>query len=274
MSTNPLKQYFRRPAAYIKLPSGGKYYSKDEIDLPPDGELPVFPMSAIDEITSRTPDALYNGHAVVEIIKSCIPAIKNPWKITTVDMDSILIGIRIASTGENMDINCVCPKCNTEGAFGLNLINLLSSRRDVDYGKTLKTRDLEIKFRPLRYEETNRNNMAQYDIQKVLTDLTLIEDEEERNKKGQEALKYINNLTTDIVATTIEWIKTPETTVGNTDFIKEFINNCDRQTAAAIKQFSVDLREQSILPPLPAKCTNCENEFEQPLMLNVSDFFV
>jgi len=32
MHTNPLKQYFRRPAIYLKLPSGGNFY--------PDGAIP------------------------------------------------------------------------------------------------------------------------------------------------------------------------------------------------------------------------------------------
>ena len=68
---NPLSKQFRRPSLYFKLPSGGKFYQPGAIDLPDNKELPVYPMTAIDEITSKTPDALYNGTAVVDIIKSC-----------------------------------------------------------------------------------------------------------------------------------------------------------------------------------------------------------
>ena len=64
MENNPLRQYFRRPAVHVKLPSGGLDYPEGVIDMPPSGELPVYPMTAIDEITARTPDALYNGVAV------------------------------------------------------------------------------------------------------------------------------------------------------------------------------------------------------------------
>ena len=53
MNTNPLKQYFRRPAIYIKLPSEGKYYPEGTIDLPDNKELPVYPMTAIDEIMTQ-----------------------------------------------------------------------------------------------------------------------------------------------------------------------------------------------------------------------------
>lgn len=93
MNNNPLKQYFRRPAIYLKLPSEGKYYPIDAIDLPDNKELPVYPMTAIDEITSKTPDALYSGVAISEIIKSCVPNIKDPWSIPTIDLDAILIEI-------------------------------------------------------------------------------------------------------------------------------------------------------------------------------------
>ena len=78
---NPLRQYFRRPAIYITLPSKGKYYPIGAVEIPEGGEIPVYPMTAIDEITSKTPDALFNGTAIAELIKSCIPAIKDPWAI-------------------------------------------------------------------------------------------------------------------------------------------------------------------------------------------------
>ncbi len=69
MNNNPLKQYFRRPAVYMKLPSAGKDYEPGVIDMPETGELPVYPMTAIDEITTRTPDALFNGTALVELVR-------------------------------------------------------------------------------------------------------------------------------------------------------------------------------------------------------------
>ena len=56
---NPLRQFFRRPAVSISLPSGGDHYAPGDIEWPDDTkELPVYPMTAIDEITTKTPDAL------------------------------------------------------------------------------------------------------------------------------------------------------------------------------------------------------------------------
>jgi hypothetical protein len=72
-------------------------------------ELPVFPMTAIDEITYRTPDALFNGQAVVNVIQSCIPDIRDAWKTPGADLNAILVAIRIASYGHDMDMTVKCP---------------------------------------------------------------------------------------------------------------------------------------------------------------------
>ena len=110
---NPLNQYFRQPAIYIKLPSGGNYYPPGAIEMTQTGDIPVLPMTAIDEITYRTPDALFSGQAVVNVIQSCIPNIKDAWAIPSVDIDTILVAIRIATYGHNMEFATTCPKMDS-----------------------------------------------------------------------------------------------------------------------------------------------------------------
>ena len=273
MNNNPLKQYFRRPSIYIKLPSGGKCYDQSIIDLPENGEIAVFPMTAIDEITSRTPDAVFNGHAVVDIIKSCIPCIKDPWKINTIDLDAIMVAMRVASNGEEMDIISNCPACGNEGKYGINLVQLLNDKHNIDYEKTLKVRDLTIKFKPLTYAETNNNSMAQYEVQKMLAMLEEVEDGPEKVKQSKDALVRLNKLTSGIVSTTIDSITTPETTVTEKEYIEEFLENCDRQTNNAIKDYSIKLRNENQMRPLRIKCVECQHEYEQSLILNITDFF-
>ena len=109
MSDNPLSNYFRRPSIYIKLPSEGKFYPPGMLDMPPNEEIPVYPMTAIDEISYRTPDALFNGSAVVNVISSCVPNIKDPWAMPSIDLDTVLSAIRIASYGHTLEIETTCP---------------------------------------------------------------------------------------------------------------------------------------------------------------------
>lgn len=274
MSNNPLKQYFRRPSIYIRLPSKGAYYDTSVVEIPENQELPVYPMTAIDEVTSKTPDAVFNGQAVVDIIKSCVPAIKNPWKINSIDLDTVLIAIRVASTGDEMDVLSTCPSCNNEGKYGINLVQLLSEKQDINYENTLKIRDLEIKFKPLTYSETNKNNMTQYEIQKSLVILNEYEDNEDKRKQTQDTIKKLNSIMSEAIGNTIEYIKTPETSVTDPTFIREFLDNCDRQTNNAIREFSIELKNKNQLKPLRLKCINCQHEYEQNLVLNITDFFV
>lgn len=273
MSQNPLKQYFRRPAIYIRLPSDGKYYDESIIEIPENQELPVYPMTAIDEITSKTPDAVFNGQAIVDIIESCIPNIKNAWGVNSIDIDALLIAIRVASNGDYMDITSKCPSCETENDYEVNLINILKTKKSVDYDQSLLLGDLEIYFRPLSYLENNKNSMKQYDIQKTLIMIEEITDDSEKAKLMKEAISKMNDIMITVISQTIAYIKTPETVVSENQWVLEFLSNCDRNTMKSIQDHSLKLRDSNQLKPIKLKCLACQHEYDQSLILNVTDFF-
>jgi len=111
-STNPLKNYFRQPKLFLSLPSKGKYYPEGSLEVSESGEYPVFSMTAKDELSLKTPDALINGQSTVDVIQSCIPSIKNAWKMPSLDLDAALIAIRIATYGEMMTVSTKVPVIN------------------------------------------------------------------------------------------------------------------------------------------------------------------
>lgn len=270
---NPLMQYFRRPGLYLKLPSGVGFYTPDIIEYPENGELPIYPMSAIDEITSRTPDALFNGTAIVELMKSCVPAIKNPWAITNIDLDAILIAIRAASDGTELEIDSICPECTTESKYGVNLVNILASFKPGKYNEELKANELIIKFRPLTYKEVNETAAKQFEIQKVFAMIDTIEDPQQKANKTQEALQTISLATIEVVAETIEYIRTPEIVVSEKEYIVDFLKNCDRKVYEKIKARNLELRQSTEIQPLNMTCPSCQHKYTQPFTLNISDFF-
>ena len=51
---NPLKKFYRQPKVYLDLPSRGKYYPDGGIEMTETGELPVFAMTAKDELAMKT----------------------------------------------------------------------------------------------------------------------------------------------------------------------------------------------------------------------------
>ena len=102
-----LAQFYRQPEIYITLP-GSQFYPEDVLEITASGEIPIFPMTAKDDIIIKTPDALISGEAVVNVISSCVPAIKDPWKMPASDVDFVLIAIRIASFGNEMLLDYTC----------------------------------------------------------------------------------------------------------------------------------------------------------------------
>jgi hypothetical protein len=218
IQNNPLKQYFRRPSIYLKLPSGGTMYAPGVVNIPESGELAVYPMTAIDEITAKTPDALFNGTAMSDIIKSCIPDIKDPWSINSVDLDAILIAIRSAADGNDMSITSGCPSCKEISEYAVNLVGILNQLRAADYDKELTINDLSIKFRPLTYKEINEAGTSQMEAQRIFIGLEKEENEQVRMEKTQQALKYITEITMNILSKTFTHIKTPSA------FVEEIAN--------------------------------------------------
>lgn len=272
-TNNPLRQYFRRPSLYIKLPSMGKYYAPGVINMPPTNELAIYPMTAIDEITTKTPDALFNGSAMVDLIKSCVPDIKEPWAINSLDLDAVLIGIRSASGGSEMEVESKCPKCETVSSFGVNLVGLLSDLSAGDYDKEMMINDLKIKFRPITYKEMNTAGLAQFEVQREYSLLDSETDLEIRKQRGQDILRKITELTMKILSEAIEYIQTPTTRVDNKEHILDFLSNCDKNMYADIRDYNTNLKSSSEFKPLKLTCANCGNNYEQSFTLNTTDFF-
>jgi hypothetical protein len=272
--TNPLSQYFRQPSIYIRLPSQGRNYPAGSLDMPVNGELPVYPMTAIDEITYRTPDALFNGQATVNVIQSCLPNIKDAWAVPSIDLDTILIAIRIASYGHDMEFGTTCPACKDVSERTADLRSMLDSMRVPDYSSTVKSGDLEIFFKPLSYKMLNDNSQLQFDQQKLvqaIPDSQITEDE--KLAALNRAFRQLTDITIRSLTSSITTIRTPQAMVSESEHIEEFLKNCNRELFNRIRDHIMQLREQSELQPLKLECPACKKQYEQMLTLDMSSFF-
>ena len=272
--TNPLSQYFRQPSIYIKLPSQGQHYPLGTLTMPANGELPVLPMTAIDEITYRTPDALYNGSATINVIESCCPNIKDAWVIPAMDLDTILIGIRIASYGHAMEFASKCPSCGHEHEIVADLRLILDQIKTPDYSKNIREGDMEIYFRPMSYKNLNDNNQVQFEQQKILQTLaqsTLSENEKLNTLSA--TLKRVTDLTVQSLAQSIATIKTPTAMVTEPEYVAEFLKNCDRALFNKIRDYIVDLKAEAEMQPLKITCPECKHEYVQSVTMDMSSFF-
>jgi len=273
--TNPLSQYFRQPAIYIQLPSNGDFYPDGALVMPENNELPVLPMTAIDEITYRTPDALFNGSAVVSVIQSCVPNIKNAWAIPSTDVDTILVGIRIATYGHDMEIGTVCPKCEHEEVLNLDLRTAIDRMSKPNYNEPARHGNLEIYFQPMTYKTLNANNQLQFEEQKMLQALAQNQDNdaEKQSQMLSDILRKVTDMTVTAIAQSIAAIKTPDALVSDTASIAEFLKNCDRKIFSQIRDRVIELKSKAELKPLHIACSSCKNEYEQPFTLDMTSFF-
>jgi hypothetical protein len=274
MDSNPLQRFFRQPAIYIRLTSRPQDWPAGSLDLPTNGELPVYPMTAIDEITYRTPDALFNGEAVVSVIQSCIPNIRDAWAIPSTDFDSILVAIRIASYGHEMDVGTECPSCNTETDFGLDLRTVIDNLTGGDYSKELTVGDLTFYFRPLNYRQMTASSQVQFEQQKTMQMVNEADVAEEVKVERLNAMmKRLLDVTVRALAESITEIRAAGTIVNNVDHIEDFIKNCDRAVFNTVRDRVISLREQSELRPLKMTCPSCSHRYEQAFTLDMSRFF-
>jgi len=273
-TNNPLRRYFRQPVIHVPLPSGGKYYPAGTLDMPANGEIPILPMTAIDEITSRTPDALFNGSAVMDIIGSCVPAIKDPWQLPMVDFNTLLVSVRLASFGHEMEISSACPKCGHSHVLTIDLRTVLDNLGSPNYDESVSAGDLTCYFAPMTYRQVNEVSRTNFEDQKIMQALNNAEmPEEEKLKRLGDAFRKITELTIKSISESIAVIKTADAMVTDKPSILEFLQNCPKHVFDQIRDHTTKLREATDLTPVSVTCEECSEQYKQPFTLDMSNFF-
>lgn len=278
---NPLHKYFRQPKIYIRLPSSGNFYPPGVLEKTESGEYPVYSMTAKDEIVMKTPDALMNGQATVDIIQSCMPNIKDAWKIPSIDLDAVLVAIRIATYGEMLDVNTVVPGLNEEKTYETDLRLILDKLVNATFDPICRINDeLEVRIRPLNYQEFTRNSTRSLEEQRIIqivNDQKL--DDNDKLEKFAISFRKLTEITISMVTSGIEQVITPDGIVTDQKFIQEFVDNADKEILKTIiahldqqkKKFNIEpFRVQSTPEEIEAGALP---EFEVPITLDSSNFF-
>ena len=275
-STNPLSSHFRQPAVFLQLPSKGQHWAPDSLEMPANGEIGVMPMTARDEILLRTPDALMNGQGVVSVIESCCPAIKNAWATPSVDVDAILIAIRIATYGDEMDMDTNCPACKGENRHALGLGEILLRLKSPDYSKTVMIDGLQIKLRPISYFNQNKNSMINFEQQRLI-DLISNDDLPSETKTAQfdMHLKKIIDLNISTLVASTEFIMTENNDiVTDKNYITEFYNNTSNSIIKAVQTKLEEYTKDMSIPPARVQCDACEHQYNVEVSFDYANFFV
>lgn len=272
--SNPLSQWFRQPKIFVKLPSKGKFYPKGALDASTTGDYPVYAMTAKDELMFKTPDALLSGQSTVEVIKSCIPAIVDPWNMPSLDVDASLIAIRIATYGETMEVEANCPHCAAENEYDINLVQWLDSINSFDFDSEIKFEPLTIWVRPYSYRELSQTGLKTLEHQRIFQIINSddLSDEEKVEKFGKSFVK-LTELTVDVIAGCVEKITTPDGEVTDQEQIQEFIHNAPKELFDLITNHVTEMKKRIELPVQHVACNECSKEFDMPVTMDQSNFF-
>jgi hypothetical protein len=271
---NPLAGFYRQPKIYISLPSKGKFYPAGALDASSNEQYPVYAMTAKDELMFKTPDALLSGQSTVELIKSCIPAILDPWSMPSIDLDFALIAIRIATYGDKMEVGSNCPHCNAENSYDVDLTAWFGIFDNFVYRDTVNIDPLLIHIRPYSYKEitkTSIKTMEQQRIFQIINDNT-ISDEEKLDRFGKSFVK-LTELTVDVIAECITKIDTPDGSETDKSMIKEFINNCSKDVFEGIATHVTSMKDQIEFKAQDVECSECKAHFSLPITMDQANFF-
>lgn len=280
---NPLINFIRQPKIYIKLPSNGEFWPNGSLVMSETGELPVYSMTAKDEMLLKIPDALMNGQAVVDVIQSCMPNIKNAWAVPSIDIDAILIAIRLATYGEMMTTPITFGD-SLELEYQLDLRLVLDSiMNTVKWDSVVPiNRDLTVYVRPIDYKQLSKAAIQSFETQKIMQVVNNENvSEDEKIKVFKESFNKLTEVTIGTVAASVYKVDSINGSTENPAFIKQFIENADKEIFNKIQQHIELMREQNTLKPMIVGVTDEMREkgitsdtVEVPLVFDPSTFFV
>lgn len=272
MANNPLKKYFRQPKVYIDLPSKGMFNQPGTLTSDP-AKLPIFGMTGMDEILLKTPDALLNGEATVKVIESCCPTFTNGWDLSVLDLDLMLVAIRIATNGNTMTVTHTCTECDAVSDYDIDLGNVIQHFSGLEYDNKIVLKDVAIKIQPLNYKQWNEFQLKNFGVQRQLAQAMRIEDEEEQGKLIGSLFEQVSNIQTEMIFAQVDSVETVDGVVNQREFIREWLQNSEKQIFDAIREQVEKNRLAWKIPSISVECPECTAKNQVVLDMDQASFF-
>jgi hypothetical protein len=282
-TANPLSMYMRQPKIYIRLPSNGAFWPEDSLDISETGEYPVYSMTAKDELMLKVPDALMNGQAVVDVIQHCMPNIKNAWNTPNLDLDMILIAIRLATYGEMMTTPIKFGN-DLELEYQVDLRLIMDSlMNQITWIDTVPvSEELTVFVRPLTYRQISTAAIKTFETQKLMQMVNNKEiTDDDKVKMFRESFKTLSDATLGTISDSISKIDSVHGSTEDPAHIKEFVENIDKDIFNGIQKHLESLRDINAIKPMILAVTDemrakgvTGETVEVPITFDPSTFFV
>jgi hypothetical protein len=273
MSENPLFEYFKKPGIYVKLPSEGNYYD-DDINLTSTGEIEILPMSAKDEMQFKSPDSLLNGESLIKVITSCVPGIKNTKEIPLPDLSVILVGLRIATYGNDMNVYATCTNCEHRDEMSYDISRLLDNIKPISLANIITIKDAKIYVKPYTLDLHTKLAIVTFEQSLLSSKLDNIQNDEESINQLAAGFAKITSIHFTVLADSIIKVELPnDVTVTDNEHIRDWITNTDKKTYDTMRDFIGSLNEEKINNNFQHTCSKCNETYSSEVDFDPTNFF-
>jgi hypothetical protein len=273
---NPLSKYFRKPGIYVQIPTGGRF--NPEIEKTVLDELPILPMTAIDEISMQNPDELLNGEALINLIKSCVPAIPNPRNLCNVDAEMIYLAIKYATYGKNVQHTHTCSECKEKADYNIDINHILEKFPEITEIPPIEHEDLKIFITPPKLDSLTTLALMEVEQSRILNKIKETgesDDGDEIAMAKQFALSFrkVSKQNIDLLISSIDRIETPDQVVTDNAMIEEFMENVPSTVVNDVnKAVSVASPNLQDISTFEFACEACKNKEKVTFQLNPVNF--
>lgn len=274
MSTSILDKHKRQPKIFVDVPSEFRYCSAEAYSGS-SKEVPVYSMTGANEIMMRNPEALLNGNAVKHLIETCIPSINDAGLLSIIDIEFLLIAIRIASYGDTYKKTTICPHCGETNSHDLALGPYIDSYNSKKFTDKVTIEGLTFQVRPHSYDTQTEIQQLLFQAQRAIaqlqTDTSLPEEQrKEIEKKINSTLEDINKQN---IVDQVYSIEDEDGAETDRTAIKEFILNQDRMFYRKLREVAIENTKVWDLPELDLNCGGCNEKYTEIFTMDDASFF-
>lgn len=284
---NPLLDRFNKmPPETFRLPSRGTLYNNGELDGEvTNGEVLVYPMTTVDEITMKSPDMLFQGTAVEKVFKRCIPQVNKPLELLSNDVDYLLMCLRMVTYGPTLELKWDCPECKVKkenekvSMEGSGDIEATHSREDPESFDNVKGKTYAVslekllkKTRPLEFHNNKDFNVELKTGEKVVLKPTTFKEMLNLYQYDVDALTTPEDLEDFVMDGILAVIQSVDG-ITNKVHIREWAKKCEAPVMESLQQRIHSANDWGTSYTHTFVCNKCSFEYTGEIPLNPIEFF-
>ena len=198
----------------------------------------------------------------------------------SIDLDAVLIAIRIATYGESMDVNINVPNTTIKRDYSMDLRLALDDLMMGTFVDTVNIGALTVTLKPINYKEFTAGAVKSFEEQRIINVVNDDKiDEQTKLSMFQQSFRKLTDITIAMVADSVVSIAVDGEVVTDPTHITEFIAKSEKNFYAAIMAHVQKQRDSFSIKPIKVASTaedikaGAPASFEVPVTFDQSNFF-